>query len=176
MSNNFKTAILAGSMATLFAGSAMAYDVRIDINGKLTSSTCEITGVTGKQATITLPDLDVQTLKDAGSVAGRKRLDLDVTGCQDTTKAIVHFESSAMNVSSTGNLLNTAVTDAAENVEVQLLDGNSNVLDLNTDSAEYQINGATGVVTLYAQYYAPLADAVTAGDVSSHIEISMSYE
>ncbi|MEY1661143.1 fimbrial protein [Isoalcanivorax beigongshangi] len=173
MKLNFKHAMFAAALATT-AGSAMAYDVRIDVNGKLTSSTCEVTAGSSKQATINLPELDVSSLNAAGASSGRKQLDLAVTGCQDTTVAEVHFEPSGVNVTPAGTLRNLATSEPAANVEVQLLDGQSKVLNLNTDTASYAVSGATGTVTLYAQYYSPQGDAQP-GNVTSYIEMSMAY-
>lgn len=171
-----KIAALASAIAaTAFTGTAMAYDVRIDINGQLTSSTCQIdTANSPLNKTINLPTLSTNSLNAAGSHAGRTPLTLSISNCEAETTATVNFEASSVNVTPAGTLKNLATTDAAANVELQLLDGSAQVLNLNTDTPSYNIDGGKGSMTLYAQYYSPNGN-VQSGAVSSYIEMSMNY-
>lgn len=171
-----KIAALASAIAaTAFTGTAMAYDVRIDINGQLTSSTCKIDAGTGQQTkTVNLPTLSTNSLSTAGSYAGRTPLTLSISNCEAETKATVKFEASNVNVTPAGTLRNLEKADAATNVEVQLLNDSATVLNLNTDSPVYNIKDGQGSMTFYAQYYSPNGKA-TSGKVSSYIEMSMNY-
>lgn len=69
---------------------------------------------------------------------------------------------------------NLASTNAATNVEVQLLDAAGTALNLASDTVTTSIVGEEGTLKFFAQYYSKDGGA-SAGQVVSHVELSMNY-
>lgn len=162
--------ILAG-----ISSNAFAYDAQINITGELTETTCLINGGNSPAIkNVTLPTLSKSSLTDAGSWSGRVPVNFTLSECDAAvTGATAKFENGP-NISADGNMLNLAATNAASNVEVQLLNAQGNVLNLATDSVTTPITAEAGELQFYAQYFSKDGGA-SAGQVSSHVEFSMSY-
>ncbi len=69
---------------------------------------------------------------------------------------------------------NLAATNAATNVEVQLLNSAGNVINLASDTVTTPIVSEAGTLQFYAQYFSKDGGA-SAGQVVSHVEFSMNY-
>lgn len=171
---SIKTTLASLILAGL-ASNAFAYDAQINITGELTDSTCQINGGNSPAIqNITLPTLSKTALSSAGSWAGRVPVSFALSGCDvATTGATATFENGP-NISVDGNMKNLATTNAATNVEVQLLDAAGAALNLAADTTSTAITAGAGALQFFAQYYSKDGTA-TAGQVVSHVELSLNY-
>ncbi|SCK16983.1 fimbrial protein [Vogesella sp. LIG4] len=165
--------ILAVGLA-LTSAAAMATDGTITINGKLDNNTCTVTGTTGSDVLVTLPTLSVNKFVQAGDVGGAQQFSIKLSNCTvGINGATVHFDTLIPQADSvTGNLVNTA---SAGNIQVQLLNDQSNPINVIT-----QVNSQTVAVTnnaatlqYVAQYYA--TGQATPGNVKASVKYSMVY-
>ncbi|PXW48748.1 major type 1 subunit fimbrin (pilin) [Klebsiella oxytoca] len=173
-------------VSCLVATGAQASDGQINFQGQLTDSTCQI-AIDGSPspALVVLPTLSVQALAAPGAVAGRTQFNIELSGCTGlvtTSTAAAYFENGASVDSTTNNLVNTTMSGAG-NVQLQLIDAQSNMkIDIGRSSQASSntptiIDGAgTGTTILpYAvQYYA--LGATTAGPVTSDVSFSINYQ
>ncbi|AHG18671.1 hypothetical protein Z042_02905 [Chania multitudinisentens RB-25] len=170
--------IKTGLASLILAGlssNAFAYDAQINITGELTESTCLINGANSPAIKdVTLPTLSKTALTGAGSWAGRVPVSFQLSGCDvSTTGATATFENGP-NISADGNMKNLAATNAATNVEVQLLNSEGTVLNLASDTVTTPIADEAGTLQFFVQYFSKDGGA-TAGQVVSHVEFSMNY-
>ncbi|MEQ9723269.1 fimbrial protein [Yersinia alsatica] len=174
-----KTISIRTTLASLIlaglSSNAFAYDAQINITGELTESTCLINGTSSPAVkNVTLPTLSKSSLTNANSWAGRVPVSFQLSGCDvGTTGATATFENGT-NISANGNMKNLADTNAATNVEVQLLNADGDAINLATDTVTTPITGEAGTLQFYAQYFSKNG-AATAGQVVSHVEFSMNY-
>ncbi|HHQ4312696.1 TPA: fimbrial protein [Serratia fonticola] len=166
---------LASLILSGLSSNAFAYDAQINITGELTETTCLINGTSSPAVkNVTLPTLSKSALTGAGSWAGRVPVTFELSGCDvGTTGATATFENGP-NISAEGNMKNLAATNAATNVEVQLLDAAGLALNLASDTVTTPIVGEEGILKFYAQYFSKDGGA-SAGQVVSHVEFSMNY-
>lgn len=178
-----KLALLSASVVSvLFASQAFAYsDNTVTFQGEVTSETCSVT-INGNSTKplVLLPSVNATTLATAGSTAGQATFDIGVTGCTGSTTAATTVSSvfAGNSVSTAGNLTNVATTDAATNVEVQILDTASAPIDFtSTFTADGDLTLAAGETsssaTYTAQYYS--TGLATAGAVESTMQYAVSY-
>lgn len=151
----------------------------VTFNGELINETCKLAN-DSKDIIVTLPTMSVKALNAAGKEAGSKGFDINVTDCPAAiTKVAAHFEaigSTGVN-SATGNLVNAHPTaaDKAGNVEVRLYDADESQLKLGDTGQAFDVDAATGAVTLryYGGYYATAA--TTAGKVYAQSVFTLAY-
>lgn len=160
--------------AALAPRTASAVDGTITITGNVNSSTCKINGGNSPAAiNVTLPTVSTNALNATAAVAGRTPFSIALTGCGALTKAQTFFEPGPT-ILSDGNLKNGG---SATNIEVQLLDGSYNPINLSTSNAtqpQFALTSGNGTVNYYAQYYA--TSAATAGTVSTSVQFTMLYQ
>ncbi|MBN3848527.1 type 1 fimbrial protein [Paraburkholderia sp. Ac-20342] len=177
-------ALAVGSLFGLTSLGAYAADGTITINGSVTSHTCSIDGNASGAAnkTITLDPVSAGALAATGQTAGMSKaadLKFALSGCTGGAKAIATFENGATVDQTSGRLLNMASTGAAPNVQVELLNGAFQPINILTNSNnQVATNGATitgGLATLqyYARYYA--TGTAGPGAVQSTVQFSMNY-
>ena len=152
----------------------------VNITGKVTETSC-VLGTSAASVTVKLPPVDKDLLSAAQSNAGRGGFSLSVTGCSNGVKVSAAFVPNS-NVDAHGNLKNTAASDAASNVQVQVLDKNHQPININTDDATTQlaraetVSGATPVnLQYYLQYYSQ-AGGAGAGAVAATANFQLTYE
>ncbi|WP_417661481.1 fimbrial protein [Pseudomonas sp.] len=176
------TKLFMASCCALIASNALAADGTIDIHGNVVSSSCSIsitTGVSnGSNATLTLPDVSVSALNSAGATAGSSRMAFALTSCPPNAAIRVNFESN--NVDPSNGYLTNNATDPAGNVEVQVLDRESNIIDLrnnsgNNDYAENISDDAGNLNLLYFARYVAAGDAATPGTVDTQLVYTLEY-
>lgn len=176
-------------VSCLVAAGAQASDGQINFQGKLTDSTCQIAiDGSASPATVVLPTLTTQSLAVAGATGGRTQFNIELSGCTglvSTSTAAAYFEGGSTVDTTTNNLVNTT-TSGAGNVQLQLVDlqsdsaiqiGRSSQSSTNTPVAIPNTAGAsTGTTILpYAvQYYA--LGATSAGVVTSNVSFSINYQ
>lgn len=173
----------ASAVSVLFASQAFALSNNtITFQGEVASETCSVTvnGNTAKPLVL-LPTVNVSALAASGQTAGQTTFDIGVTGCTGnaTAETTVSTVFAGNSVSTAGNLTNVAATDAAANVEIQILDTKATVIDFNKGSfngaGDLKLAaGATAASATYtAQYYA--TGVSTAGAVESTMQYAVSY-
>ncbi|MBL5902964.1 fimbrial protein [Serratia fonticola] len=176
---NTKTTLLAAVIGMTFAGSALAADGTITINGTITDTTCDISvNNQSKDATVTLPTISISALPTVGATAGATPFSIALTNCAGATlnTASTFFEAGAYVEQSTGRLNNSA-SGTATNVQVQLL--NANLGSIMAGSAHSQgdvvvdISSGGGVMNYFAQYYAN--GTVTPGTVNTQVDYTIIY-
>jgi major type 1 subunit fimbrin (pilin) len=180
-------ALVTGALLGLASFGAHAADGTITINGTVSDSTCSINGAasgTPANMAVGLPMVSASTLSSAGATAGTSAatdLVFNLTGCTGSaTKAVAVFENGPTVDQSNGTLTNTATTDPAKNVQVQLL--NSSLLPINiVTGANNDItnNGATitgnsASLKYFAQYYA--TGKAESGAVDTTVQYTMQYQ
>ena len=177
---NLKRSILIASLLALLPLGSQAADGEINITGKITANTCDITsGTAGKQA-VTLPTIMANSLQSAGATAGRTPFTITLANCTpDSGKVALYFEPGAGTDMTTGKLKNTAAS-AAGNVQVALL--NADLSDIALDQPQGSQNSqwvdiTTGSADLsyFAEYYTQ-AGSATAGDVKADTYFTLTYQ
>lgn len=181
-----KLAFLSASsvVSVLFASQAFALSNNtITFQGEVASETCSVT-VNGNTAkpTVLLPTVNVSALQASGQTAGQTTFDIGVTGCtgNPTTETTVSTVFTGNSISTAGNLSNVAAaTDAAKNVEIQILDTTGNVIDFNEGSfkgagdLKLAAKATAASATYTAQYFA--TGISTPGAVESTMQYAVSY-
>jgi major type 1 subunit fimbrin (pilin) len=177
------SALAIGGLLGLASLGAHAADGTITINGSVTDTTCSINGNTAgsdSSKTITLPTVTAASLAALGQTAGTSQpadLEFKLTGCTTGTKAIASFENGPTVDQNSGNLTNSGT---AGNVQVQLLNGSMQPINITTNSNnDLATNGGSitsGAADLkyFARYFA--TDAATAGTVNTSVQFSMQYQ
>jgi len=180
-----KIAFLTASVVSaLLASQAFAAsDNTITFQGLVTGETCTVT-VNGNAAKplVLLPSVSTSALGN-GQTAGQTTFQLGVTGCtgNDSAATTISTKFSGNNVTSSGNLGNLATTDAAKNVEIQIMSNKENKV-IQFGEAPYIGQGhltlAAGEkeasATYTAQYYA--SGAATAGAVEATMQYAITYK
>lgn len=176
-------ALALGGLLGLASIGAHAADGTITITGTITDTTCSINGNTaGSDFTkaIILPTVTASSLSESGQTAGTSQpsdLEFKLTGCSSATKAIAQFENGPTVDQNTGNLNNSGT---AQNVQVQLLNGDMAPIDIRTNSNNdlatngVAVTGNAADLKYYARYFAKAA--ATAGTVNSTVQFSMQYQ
>lgn len=174
-------ALLAGVCAVLALPAAMAADGKIQFNGEVTGSTCDI-NAGHPDFIVTLPPVSTTALKVAGAGAGTTRFNLVLSNCDpDTGKVATYFEAGPTINSDTGRLINGFGVNQASNVEVALLNDRAEPMLLNRaagaqNSQVVDIAGGGATLDYFAQYVATADNSVTAGQVSTHVFYSLVYQ
>lgn len=184
--NMKKTVIAAALVSGFFGTQAQAADGTIYFEGKLTSTTCDIT-VDGQAspATVVLPEIATSMLQTAGSTKGDTGFSIELancTGVTSTSTAAAFFENGSTVDSTTFNLLNTdeGMADGATNVQLQLVDkvtdlplqvGNSSQI---SNTTRIDMSNGSASLPYTVRYYA--LGATTPGTVKSQVNFSIDYE
>lgn len=175
-------AVACGAMA-LIPPAAQAVqnpskDGTITINGLVVANSCTVNanGTGSSNATVTLPTVYTGALNAAGVTAGKTAFSIAVTGCDLNLSNVSAYWSGANIVAGDGNLKNTSATN---NVEVQLLNGDSSVINLagaqgSQNSKAVSLSGGAATLSYYAQYYATAA--ATPGKLNTNVDFTLVYQ
>ncbi|MCE9789038.1 fimbrial protein [Shewanella chilikensis] len=182
-----KIIILAVSLAGYASlGTAnAASNGTINFVGEITGATCNATINGDSNATVTLPTISNTLLQAAGTTAGKTSFIIELSDCtaaSTITQGSAYFESGTSVNIPTGRLKNTASTNAASNVTLQLRDGSSDTAIKVGDSSQASSNtyvslpttGNKAQLPYTVEYYAE--NAVTAGKVASSVVYSIQYK
>ncbi len=170
------------AMSVLFTSQAFALsDNTMSFQGEVTSETCSVT-INGNSAKplVLLPSVNATALATAGQTAGQATFDIGVSGCTGSTDAATKVSSVFVgnSVSTTGDLSNVATTDAATNVNIQILDTKSTAIDFSSpfvaDGDLTIAAGETSASATYTAQYVATGQA-TAGAVESTMQYAVSY-
>ncbi|WP_165670067.1 fimbrial protein [Metapseudomonas otitidis] len=168
-------AVVALSAASLSAFAADPDGGDIHFQGKILEKTCTVAvnGVVSPSLpTITLPETNSSQLRVAGNTAGDTPFTLSLKDCKtNASNAEVRFTSLFLD----GNQLsNTAGTDPARNVALELTDDSGNPLDLQgVTPTNLPLTAGAGSAVYKVRYYAKAA--VTPGAVESTAMYIISY-
>lgn len=186
---NYNKYFISAILPLLFTGVVYANTGTLTFSGELTAATCDV-GVYNSSSdstvltSITLPTISTTQLATAANKAGTTGFTMKLNNCVDTDNESVaaFFEAGATVDESTGRLINTAVTDPATNVQLEILDtdlvtpvfiGNATQSDDNIFTNF--VTGQDSLELTYAvRYYA--TGAATAGSVSSSVVYSLVYK
>lgn len=181
----FNATLFATALTSaLLMSSAYAADGTINFEGELIDQTCDIT-VDGQTtpANVVLPTVSVNNLASAGKTTGRTGFNIELKNCTGATTvstAAAFFENGATVDTTTFRLINTAVTDAAGNVQLELLDAKNDAVinvgnqNQNTNSSFITVADNAAVLPYAVQYYA--LGATTPGAVTSQVNFSVNYQ
>ncbi|HBE9082937.1 fimbrial protein [Serratia fonticola] len=176
---NTKTTLLAAVIGMTFAGSALAADGTITINGTITDTTCDISvNNQSKDATVTLPTVSTSALASPGATAGTTTFAIVLNNCAGATlnTASTFFEAGDYVEQSSGRLNNSA-SGTATGVQVELLNANQSKImagsDFNQGDIATDISSGSGVMNYFARYYAK--GAVTPGTVNTQVDYTIIY-
>ncbi|MBD9632961.1 fimbrial protein [Pseudomonas sp. PDM19] len=139
--------LIAALVLLPMTATAYAYDMEVNISGKIVGSTCSFTG--NKSMDVLMPDTPTASLKNAGSTSNTVEMYLQLQNCPAVTK--VKWEHTQNVDSETGALKNTA--DGPKDLYVQVLTGSGDTIDLTKD--EGQFLSTTQDVTYQLRYYTP---------------------
>lgn len=170
--------LLAMGAASNAAAQAVVTQGQVNFDGRLTGQTCSITAG-DRNKTVTLPAISIASLTMRGHTAGSKPFSINVDNCPVGVNTVsAHWEITNFNPE-TGNARNLATTNAASNVEVQLMDHDSTVLRLGDSGKPIRVTrtaaDALGTATLNygGRYYA--TGATSAGTVSTTANFTLAY-
>ncbi|MGU3525044.1 fimbrial protein [Enterobacteriaceae bacterium C23F] len=177
-----KKLIVVSALALLCASQAYAYsDNTITFQGDVTSETCSVT-INGNSAkpVVLLPSVNASSLAASGQTAGQTTFDIGVTGCTGNSSAETKVSTVFVgnSVATTGDLSNVATTDAATNVNIQILDTADTAIDFNSPfTADGDLTLAAGETSASATYTAQYVatGVATAGAVESTLQYAVSY-
>ena len=183
MKKTLLSAVMIASfgVAALASQAARALDGTITFTGKVVANTCVFKVNGGSSSnTVVLPVVFTSALTAAGNVAGNTTFTISATGCDPNLTSVQAYFSGS-NIDTNGYLKNTG-TGAANNVEVQLLNGtNSTPMPLNAATATAQNSpvgtvSSSGAATLsYAAQYIAVGGAATAGLVNTSVSYTINY-
>lgn len=178
-----KIAIVALASGLAITGTqAWATDGTITFKGLVTDKTCDIVTPGGADFTVTLPTVSTQTLGTAGATAGLTPFSINLENCSDGSVA-TYFEPGPTVDFASGRLNNQAsITDAAKNVQIQLLGDNNQVIPVlaagangaQTNSQWVAVNNGVADLNYYAEYFATAA--AEAGDVTTSVQYTIIYQ
>jgi len=178
MKNALISSLVAAGILATASASAVASDGTITFTGNVESQTCTVSVNGGdSSATVTLPTVASSVLATEGETAGSTAFTISLTACTDTSGSVyAYFEQGANVDTTTGKLTNTGT---ATNVQVQLKDSVSNILNIGSDdqttsptTSGLSTDGST-TLSYSAEYYA--TGAATSGTVSTSVTYSISY-
>lgn len=170
------------AMSVLFASQAFAIsDNTITFQGDVTTETCSVT-INGNSAKplVLLPSVNASTLAESGKTSGKATFDIGVSGCTGSKDATTKVSSvfAGNNVATTGDLGNVATTDAATNVNIQILDTKDKAIDFSspfTADGDLTLDaGKSAATATYTAQYVATGKA-TAGAVESTMQYAVSY-
>lgn len=154
------------------AGSAhAASNADFTVVGTITGSSCQVES-SGNM--VTLPSQNRSSLSSSGAVAGKTAFRITVRGCSADITA--YFQKDQITISPEGRLKNTVSSSegGAENVELQLLNSESQVIDLsagkglqNSSTVQPGLTQGTSVFDFFVQYFA--TGVATGGKVKSSV-------
>ncbi|TCM62726.1 major type 1 subunit fimbrin (pilin) [Acinetobacter calcoaceticus] len=161
-----------------------AADGTITFKGKVLDSTCKVNNGGGANLTVSLPNVSLSSLNNAGQVAGRTAFKIILSGCS-ATQVTAFFEPGATVNSNTGRLINSVTTGtSAKNIDIQLLNSKGQQIMLNAfgsdgtqTNTEWQSASSASTSTelsYAAEYYATAA--VTAGEVNTSVQYTLIYK
>ncbi|PJL24715.1 hypothetical protein B9Y64_19355 [Stenotrophomonas maltophilia] len=183
-SNTMKkiTFALSAALAAIAASaSAQAQDGTITFTGSVLAESCAINvnGGGAANGTVILPSVSTGGLNVAGLTLGATPFSIvigtsDEDGQCDHDNVQLEFRNSGR-VNAAGRLTNGTGEDDATNVEVAVLNGDREVIDLsnNTNSKTVAITDGVATIPMYAQYHS--TGAATAGDVSTSVQYAVTY-
>ncbi|AUA55295.1 fimbrial protein [Achromobacter spanius] len=177
--------IVAASLAfssLLLCGSAMAADVKLVFTGKVSPSTCKIGDSDEGQyvKAVTLPNVSTRALAKQNDVAGRKLVELKLSGCSGS-KVTTRFNNGSSVDPNTGALINQALPsgdgETPSNAQVQLLNSKYQPIRLsdNSGTETFSIEGNAANIEFYAQYLAATSNT-TPGPVHAEVLLDLIYE
>jgi major type 1 subunit fimbrin (pilin) len=163
---------LVCSVAVLFSGLVQADGGKINFNGEILDTACEIdTG--SKDLDVNLGKVSKTDFSGAGSIAAETGFELKLTNCPIVTSATIKFEGTAKD----GDNKVIDVKDdvgAAGGVGIQILDASRNVVPLFTPSSSYDLLEGMNTLAFTARYYATAAE-VTAGPANAVANFTVNY-
>jgi major type 1 subunit fimbrin (pilin) len=167
------TLTLTASLTGSYAVAAMPYDGTINFVGAAVGSTCKLAGA---DFTVVLPMVAIGNAP-VGTTLGATGFNIQLTDCPvNVAKASTYFMA-GNNLSASGNLKNQGTATA---IELQLLNGDSSVIDLSKgegmqNSKSVSVSEADGSANmLYAVQYL-LTGRASSGSVSSSVTYSIMY-
>jgi len=166
-----KVTVLAFSLlAAAHISAVSASDGKVTFTGLIKSQTC-----TASSPVVLLPELGTSALTTAAQVAGAREFSIELTDCSPAMGNVYAYFEQGANVNANGRLNNTG---AATNLDLQLLDGAKNPINLGsidqTSSAvTVSLDNGQASLPYTAQYYA--TGPVTAGSVASSVTFSIVY-
>ncbi|MBN3764310.1 fimbrial protein [Burkholderia sp. Ac-20365] len=179
--------VAAIGFAALLSTAAQAADGTIQITGAIADTTCSINGkATGSpiDVNVTLPTVPTGALATAGATAGTSNagdIKFALSGCSGSaTKVIARFENGPTVDSSSGNLTNQASASPAKNVQVRLLNANTQPINILTNENNtlatngVAITGGAATLNYFAQYYA--TGKAEPGNVTTSVQYTMQYQ
>ena len=187
MKSIISTFAAAATIATIALAStgAQASDGTITFTGSVTDTTCSIDAKTGGNANkdVLLKDVKSSALSSNGATAGAtdaSDLTFSLSGCSTETKAVARFENGPTIDQTTGYLNNQAPAGGAQNVQVRLLNGRHEPINVVTGlhndiggNGVALVNGA-GDLTYFAEYYA--TGQATPGPVKTSVQYTVDYQ
>lgn len=191
-----KKALVALSLAALFAGSAVAEEIEavgvepqgpviegvsggVNFGGELVPLTCEIKN---DNKTVSLPKLWVSQVNN-GEVANTP-FNLELTNCPSYAGKFVTVEfrpdADSLEVLGSEKLLKNTYQDGAENVALKVKSGTVNILNLSGEEQRSMIGYqelTTGDFEFpFSVEYAKLAGNATAGYVTARLPFTVIYK
>jgi major type 1 subunit fimbrin (pilin) len=159
----------------------------ITFTGSVTDQTCSVTGGAGTNGgtgnfSVALDSVPASALAAAGDTAANKPFSVVIGGpgqttCEDGKVATLSFEISSPQIDAASGALVNALSGQATNTEVQVLDGEGNVINLADPANAVQspaIADNTAVIPFQAQYLA-VGGGATAGLVSTEVVYGVTY-
>lgn len=146
--------------------------------GEITDTTCNIS-VNGNSGdtTVQLPTVTLTDFSGAGSSTSEKEFSFEVSGCTAGTQNQVGLRFITPAVSTAGNLKNIASTNAAGDVDIQILEGSTafNFNQGEVKSSKKTISGSSALAFPFKARYFTAGGSPTVGIVEAKLEYALSY-
>ncbi len=163
----------AVALAALLNTPVWAYDVRIDVTGNITSSTCTV-DAGSRNLVVDMGTIDNRRLNTVGEVTGIRQFDLVLVGCGPAAKAVsVMFKGDADR--DDPNLLKLK-ENGAGGLGIEILDNKRTPVPINQSTEDYAlIANADNQLTFHAQYKITRLP-VTPGVADAVMDFTLEYQ
>lgn len=150
----------------------------ITFSGRVLPNTCTVTGSSNGAISVSLGDIKKSDLVLVNTAASGTDFSIDLTGCDEgTVKAVLSADTNNQDGS---DLKNTATTDAATGVVVQVFDG-SNLINFSTPANNVTTpkpitSDGTASFPYKARIAAKTGETPTIGNVVAKAKYTIQYE
>lgn len=175
MTKHTLIAIVTVGMATLASAPAEAQNsATITLTGRVKAGTC-----TPSSPSVTLPELSAGDMTANGRVAASNTpITLQLSGCGGVTRADLTFGTAADRDTDTTTVFRNKASAAAPHTAIWL--GHTSCTTASNDvtpgsTRAVTVAGATVSIPLCAAYFKKSTGSITAGDISTTFNVSITY-
>ena len=161
-------------MMIIVSGSALsASEVTVNINGNITSNTCEVDSASAK-FTVQMGTTNTRTFTQAGTASSQIPFNIKLLNCGvDASNFTLTFNVAG---DTTNNDLLAIATGGATGLGIALYDAQGKQIAINKTSSPVTLTAGTDNTLNFSASYMSTAQHVTAGAADSTATFALTYE